>query len=344
MTESGLESPSFQKKRIFLFFFSVTLLLLAFVFISLTFGNVSIPLKEIFLSLFSPGQSQLQNENIILKIRLPRMCMAFILGGALSLSGFLLQTYFQNPIAGPFVLGISSGAKMTVAMTMIFLFKNGFHSSSLILITAAFAGALISTFFILLVSMRVHHIASLLVSGIMIGYITSAITDFFITFAEDADIANLHNWSRGSFAGFDLGDCGVSALLVFLTFALLLFLAKPIGAYQMGETYARTMGVNTRLFRPVLILLSSLLSACVTAFAGPVSFVGIAVPFLVKQLLKTSRPLIIIPASFLGGSLFCLVCDFIARTVLSPMELSISTVTSCFGAPVVIFMLLKKNR
>lgn len=327
--------------------FSLFLILLALASIlSLCTGNVSIPPARIFGILFGGegGSFSVQEINIITKIRLPRLIMAGILGGALSLSGFLLQTYFQNPIAGPFVLGISSGAKMCVAASMIFFLKNGIALSSVSLVGAAFLGALISTSFILLVARKVNHIGSLLVSGIMIGYVTSAITDFFIAFAEDSDIANLHGWSKGSFSGFDMADCAVSGSIIFVALVCVFLLAKPIGAYLMGETYARTMGVNTKIFRPILILLSSVLSATVTAFAGPVSFVGIAVPFLVKQLLRTAKPLIVIPASFLGGAVFCIFCDLIARSLFSPLELSISTVTSFFGAPIVIFMIVRRRK
>ncbi len=335
------------KNRTIVIFSLFFLLLLASAVLSLCTGSVIISPGRIFAIIFSRGSEVSfppQEVNIIMQIRLPRLIMAFLLGGALSLSGFLLQTYFQNPIAGPYVLGISSGAKMCVAASMIFFLKNGIAVSSFSLLASAFLGALISTGFILLFAQRVNHIGSLLVAGIMIGYVTSAITDFFIAFAEDADIANLHNWSKGSFSGFDLADCSFSAVLILTAFTAVFFLAKPIGAYLMGESYARTMGVNTKIFRPILILLSSLLSATVTAFAGPVSFVGIAVPFLVKQLLATAKPLLVIPASFLGGAVFCIVCDLIARSLFSPMELSISTVTSFFGAPIVIFMIIRRRR
>ena len=334
------------KSRYILIFSLFLSLLLVAVILSLCTGNVSIPPLRIFGILFGSdsGSFSIQEINIITKIRLPRVIMAGILGGALSLSGFLLQTYFQNPIAGPFVLGISSGAKMCVAASMIFFLKNGISLSSFSLVGAAFLGALLSTSFILLVAQKVNHIGSLLVSGIMIGYVTSAITDFFIAFAEDSDIANLHGWSKGSFSGFDMADCAVSGSIIFVALICVFLLAKPIGAYLMGETYARTMGVNTKIFRPILILLSSLLSATVTAFAGPVSFVGIAVPFLVKQLLRTAKPLVVIPASFLGGAVFCIFCDLIARSLFSPLELSISTVTSFFGAPIVIFMIVRRRR
>ena len=186
--------------------------------------------------------------------------------------------------------------------------------------------------------------AALLVAGIMVGYICSAVTDFVITFAEDADIVNLHGWSQGSFSGMDWDNVVVAAAVIAVMAALTFLLAKPIGAYQMGEEYARSMGVNIRLFRAALILISSALAACVTAFAGPITFVGIAVPHLVKRALNTSKPLIVIPAAFLGGAVFCLICDLIARTAFAPTELNISTVTSVFGAPVVIAMLLSRRK
>jgi iron complex transport system permease protein len=270
--------------------------------------------------------------------------MAAILGGALSLSGFLLQTFFENPIAGPFVLGISSGAKMVVAFAMIFFLERFRHVSSYTLIVAAFIGAMLSTGFILLLSRKIHHMAALLVAGIMIGYICSAITDFVVTFAEDSDIVNLHSWSQGSFSGMSWSNVQVAAIVVGITLVLTFLLSKPIGAFQMGEAYAQSMGVNIRFFRVALILLSSVLSASVTAFAGPISFVGIAVPYLVKRSLNTAKPLVVIPATFLGGAVFCMLCDLIARMAFAPLELNISTVTSIFGAPVVIFMMLHRRR
>ena len=282
--------------------------------------------------------------NIIWKIRLPRILMAALLGGALSLSGFLLQTFFSNPIAGPFVLGISSGAKMAVAMTMIVFLKYIGTFSSYTLVMAAFIGALISTGFILLMSKKIHHMASLLVGGIMIGYICSAITDFVVTFADDSDIVNLHGWSQGSFSGTSWSNIQVAAVIVGIMVIFTFFLSKPIGAYQLGEGYAQSMGVNIKLFRVALILLSSILSACVTAFAGPISFVGIAVPFLTRKAFGTARPLIIIPGTFFAGAVFCMLCDLIARMVLAPTELNISTVTSILGAPIVIYMMLKREK
>ena len=311
--------------------------------LNINIGSVPISVGEIIGILFNK-QGDPTLVNIIWKIRLPRILMAALLGGALSLSGFLLQTFFANPIAGPFVLGISSGAKMVVALSMIYYIGAFGAVSSWTLIIAAFVGSLLSVGFILMMSHRLKGMATLLVAGIMIGYICSAITDFVVTFAEDSDIVNLHGWSLGSFSGMSWDNVTTAAILVGVTTLAVFLLSKPIGAYQLGEAYAQSMGVNIRVFRVALILLSSILSACVTAFSGPISFVGIAVPYLVKRLLNTSKPIVVIPAVFLGGAVFCMGCDLIARTAFAPTELNISTVTSVFGAPVVIGMMLRRNK
>jgi len=183
----------------------------------------------------------------------------------------------------------------------------------------------------------------LVVSGVMIGYICSAITDFVVTFADDSNIVNLHNWSLGSFSGTSWDNVKLMSWVIGIAFLLTFLLSKPIGAYQMGEVYAQNMGVNIKRFRVELILLSSLLSATVTAFAGPISFVGIAVPHLVKGLFRTAKPIIMIPACFLGGAAFCLFCDLIARTAFAPRDMSISSVTAIFGAPIVLYLMASRR-
>ena len=306
-------------------------------------GNVHISVSRILEILFTRSGNK-DEVNIIWKIRLPRLLMAAMLGGALALSGFLLQTFFENPIAGPFVLGISSGAKMVVAVMMIYFIQHFGKVSSWALIIAAFVGSLISMGFILLVSRSIKSMSALLVAGVMIGYICSAATEFLITFAQDSDIVNLHGWSQGSFSGMNWSNVQVTAVVILTTTLLTFLMAKPIGAFQLGEAYAQSMGVNVKRFRVYLILLSSILSATVTTFAGPISFVGIAVPFLMKRLLGTARPLVVIPATFLGGSVFVMICDLIARMAFAPTEMNISTVTSVFGAPIVIFILVKRQK
>ena len=304
-------------------------------------GSLRLPIGEVARILLTRTG---ENAAVVWEIRLPRIAAAALLGGALSVSGFLLQTFFANPIAGPFVLGVSSGAKLTVALTMIGMLSCGRVVGSAALIAAAFAGAMLSMGFVLLVAQRVRQMGLLVVSGVMIGYICSAVTDFVVTFAEDSNIVNLHNWSMGSFSGISWDDIRVMTPVVAAALVCVFLLSKPIGAYQLGEGYARSMGVNVRRFRITLILLSSVLSACVAAFAGPISFVGIAVPHLAKSLFGTAKPIVMIPACFLGGGVFCLFCDLIARTVFAPTELSISTVTALFGAPIVIYIMVKRKR
>ena len=199
-----MEKENFRRRSRYILVFGVLAAAFCVVTVlNINTGNVHISIAEICKILIRRGGEGTE-ANIIWKIRLPRVLMAAILGGALSLSGFLLQTFFSNPIAGPFVLGISSGAKMMVALVMIFFLERYAFVSSYTLIIAAFAGALISTGFILLLSRKMTHMATLLVGGIMIGYICSAITDFVVTFAEDSDIVNLHGWSQGSFFGNEL--------------------------------------------------------------------------------------------------------------------------------------------
>jgi iron complex transport system permease protein len=304
---------------------------------------VNIPLSEVGKILTGQEADALYSD-IIWQIRFPRALAAAVLGGALALSGYLLQTFFHNPIAGPFILGISSGAKLVVALVMVLALGNAIRISSFLMIAAAFVGAMISMSFVLLMSRILDQMSMLIVSGVMIGYICTAITDFVVTFADDSDIVNLHNWSKGSFSGITWENVIMMSVVVFLTLIFVFLLSKPISAYQMGESYAKNMGLNIQLFRALLVLLSSILSACVTAFAGPVSFVGIAVPHLVKSLFKSSRPILMIPGCFLGGAVFCLLCDLLARVLFAPTELSISTVTAVFGAPVVIFIMVHRKK
>ena len=324
-------------------FLILLILLVIFLAMNVCIGTVNIPVAEIPKILSGHGADETFSD-IVMGIRFPRALAAAILGGALALSGYLLQTFFHNPIASPFTLGISSGAKLVVALIMVASLGYTWSVSSWVMILAAFVGAMICMGFVILMSRVMDNMSMLIVSGVMIGYICSAITDFVVTFAEDSDIVNLHGWSQGSFSGMNWSNVKVAAVVIGVTILITFFMSKPIGAYQLGEAYAQSMGVNIRFFRIMLILTSSVLSACVTAFAGPISFVGIAVPYLVKRSLGTSRPLIVIPATFLGGGVFCMMCDLIARMAFAPLELNISTVTSIFGAPVVIFMMLHRKK
>lgn len=334
-----------QKKRIRCVWGYVFLLIsiVGLLVLNICIGSVKISLPEVIACLFGQVHDKVA-ATIILQVRFPRTLAACILGGGLALAGYLLQTFFHNPIAGPFVLGISSGAKMVVALTMVFALGYGIQLSSVAMIGAAFIGAMLSMGFVLLMSRSVNQKSMLIVAGVMIGYICSAITDFVVTFADDSNIVNLHNWSLGSFSGMTWNNVFVMSIVIFLTFIGVFMMSKPMSAYQLGEDYARNLGVNIRLFRCMLVIFSSVLSACVTAFAGPVSFVGIAVPHLIKNLFQTTKPIVMIPACFLGGGIFCLGCDLLSRVLFAPTEVSVSSVTAVFGAPIVLVIMVKRKK
>ena len=320
-------------KRLTITYVALAAALLGLFALNLFWGSVAISPRGVVQALLGRGQDELA-ANILLQLRLPRAVMVVLLGAALSVAGYLLQTFFANPIAGPFVMGISSGAKLVVALTMVVFLNHGLLTNSLTLILAAFAGSMAAMAFVLNVARRVHRMSILVICGVMIGYICSAVTDIVVAFAQDSNIVNLHNWSMGSFSGMTWGNVAAAALVV---------LPKPMAAYQMGEQYAQSVGVAVRPFCVALVLLSSLLAACVTAFAGPISFVGIAVPHLGKQALGSAKPLHVLPGCALGGAAFCLLCDLIARSLFAPTELSISSVTAVFGAPVVIWLLVRRQ-
>ena len=329
-------------KRLTIAYLSMAGALLALFALNLFWGSVALTPRAVAAALLGRGQDALAGS-IVWQLRLPRAVMAALLGAALSAAGYLLQTFFANPIAGPFVMGISSGAKLAVALTMVVFLNRGLLTSSLTLILAAFAGALAAMAFVLAVARRVQRMSILVICGVMIGYICSAVTDIVVAFAQDSNIVNLHNWSMGSFSGVTWGNVEAAAAIVLPCLGAAFLLSKPMAAYQMGEAYARSVGVPVRAFSAALVLLSSLLAACVTAFAGPISFVGIAVPHLVRQALGSARPLYVLPGRALGGATFCLLCDLIARSLFAPTELSISSVTAVFGAPIVIWLLVRRH-
>ncbi len=325
-------------------FLSLLILFFIAVIWSIKSGSVDISVKDILRIVFLRDETDRVAYNVIWKIRLPRIMLSVLLGGALSLSGFLIQTFFRNPIAGPFVLGISSGAKMFLAIVTIAM-ANVFKQMPLsITVIASFVGSMLSLLLVLLFTGKVKNMSMLLVIGIMIGYICSAVTDLLINFAKESEIVNLTHWSLGTFSGASWQSVRVCAAIILPVILVAFFMSKPMSAYALGEGYAQSLGMNVKAFRVLLVIVTGILSACVAAFAGPISFVGIAVPHICRIILKTNKPILMIPASFLCGSVFCVLCDLAARMLFSPTELSISTVTSAIGAPIVIWLMVSRRR
>lgn len=278
-----------EKKRIIRYgaaFISLAVLFVIILVASINTGSVHISVMEIINILLKRTGEEAAAYSIIWKIRLPRLLMAAVLGGALALSGYLMQTFFRNPIAGPYVLGISSGAKMVLAVVTI-IWSGHIASMPVSLnVLTSFAGSMLCMLFVLFFAGKVKSMATLLVVGVMIGNICSAVTDFMINFANEAQIVNLTHWSLGTFSGASWTNLKAATVLILITFILTFLTAKPMSAYQLGEDYAKSMGINIKIFRIILITLASMLSACVTAFAGPIAFVGIAVPHITKLLLE----------------------------------------------------------
>jgi len=317
--------------------------LAAVFWLSLSNGSVDSSAGEVWRAL-CVGPSDETLGFILWNIRLPRALAAMLGGGFLAISGLLLQVYFRNPIVGPFVLGISSGATLLVSLVMLTSLTVGFAGALPYLTPlAAFVGSLAAMGLVLAVASRVSGGVTLLITGIMIGYLSSAATSLMITFAQAERLKGFNLWQLGSFSGYtwqELGlMAGAGAILSLLTYGM----SKQLNAFLLGENYAATMGVNIRRFRLMIVLCSCGLSAVVTATAGPVAFVGLAVPHMARLALGTSDNRLLIPTAALTGAVVCGACDILARGLFAPVEAPLSSITSFFGAPVVLALLLKNK-
>ncbi len=302
---------------------------------------------------FSPEQIQQalthsQNDPILSailwKIRIPR-AIAAVLGGAyLAVSGLLLQVYFRNPIVGPFILGISSGATVMVSFVMLTTLTVGMTVLSPFMTTlAAFAGAYGVMLIVVSVASRVKSGVTLLIVGLMMGYLCHAVTSILTALAEKEKIKGFVLWQLGSFSGFRWSEIGVLLFCGGLVLVLIYFLSKPLNAFLLGEDYAASMGVDIRRFRILILLCACALAGMITSVAGPVAFVGLAVPHMARLGFGTSDNRILIPGACLMGALVTSLCDLIARMLLSPVELPLSAITAFFGAPIVIGLLIKRR-
>jgi iron complex transport system permease protein len=320
-------------------------LVVILVSLNISIGSISYPLGEVWSALLSPDAADdLMINAIIWKVRLPRAIAAALGGAYLAASGLLLQVYFRNPIVGPYILGISSGATVTVSVVMLTSIGLGFSGFSPYLTTlAACLGAYGVTFMVVAIANRVKSIIYLLIVGLMVGYLCGAVSSILTALAEQERIKGFVLWSMGSFSGFKWSEIWV---MVFFGGALMItvyLLSKPLNALLLGADYAASMGVNIRRFRVFILLAASSLAGLVTSMAGPVAFIGLAVPHMARLSLKTSDNRVLIPGACLMGALVTSLCDLIARMWLSPVELPLSAITSFFGAPIVITLLLKRS-
>ena len=322
-----------------------------FFFLNLVLGSVSIPLRAVWNILWGTGNESVIWKNIIWKSRVPQALTALVAGAGLSVSGLQMQTVFRNPLAGPSVLGISSGASMGVAFVVLLsgslggvaLSKLGFMGE-IALTIAAIAGSLSIMALIVFVSQKVRGNVTLLIIGVMIGYIANAVIGVLKFFSVEEDIRAYVIWGLGSFARVSGDQMTLFICIMVVLLPLSFLLVKTLNLLLLGDAYARNLGLNIKRARLLVITCSGVLVAIVTAYCGPIIFLGLAVPHLCRGMFRTSDHRILMPASLLAGASLALVCNLIARMPGFEGALPVNSVTALVGAPVVMSVLFNKRR
>ncbi|WP_284679518.1 FecCD family ABC transporter permease [Aceticella autotrophica] len=328
------------KRRYMVFGFLILLLPLVVIF-GIMVGSVKISPGEVITQLITWGNTKTVMSKIIWNLRIPRTFGAVLGGAALTVSGILLQALFRNPLAEPYILGISSGA--TLGMALSILAGIGFSQSPYGYMTLAILGAFFVTIMILSVARFAKSSVVLLLVGLMFAYIFSSIVNVLITFAPDEKVKNFTLWTLGSFSGLTWTQLKVLFFPTTIGLVLAFLCSKQLNASLLGEEYAKNLGINPKRFRFYTVAVASILTASITAFAGPISFVGLAVPHITRLMLGSSDHRYLLPAGMLLGASFTVLADTGARTLAAPVELPISVLTSIVGAPIVIILLLKKG-
>jgi len=310
---------------------------------------VYIPLKQIFLSLLDGSVEKESWKAIILNYRLPKAITAIIVGSGLSISGLLMQTLFRNPLAGPFVLGISSGASLGVAILILgasFLGANitAYAFTNWGQAVAASLGAFLVLSAVMLAAIKVRNTMSILIIGLMFGSLTAAVISVLAYFSSANQLQQYLFWSFGSLGNLSWNEISALSVTFFIGISLVVFIVKPLNSMLLGENYAKSMGVNVKRTRNITLISTSLLTGVITAFSGPIAFIGLAVPHLTKLLFNTSNHKILIPAVAISGAIIMLICDSIAQLPNSEYTLPINAITSLFGAPIIIWLLVRKRK
>ncbi len=281
---------------------------------------------------------------IITELRLPRAVMAIFTGAGLAIAGLLMQTLFRNPLAGPFVLGISSGAGLGVALAIMTSTALGIKSTyGLNMITASIAGSTAVLLLIILMSLRIKDTMGLLIVGLMVGSLSSAVVGILSYFSTNDELKRYVFWSLGSLGAVNWDDLLVLSMLFFIAIILLLLIIKPLNALLLGESYALSLGINIAKTRWIIIIITSILAGSITAFAGPIAFIGLAVPHLCRLILPTINHKILIPTAIMMGAILLLFCDIVSQLPFSDLSLPINAVTSLLGAPLIIWLIMRKR-
>ncbi|WP_299157215.1 iron ABC transporter permease [uncultured Tenacibaculum sp.] len=338
-----------NKKTYTKYFLLLFVLLIVFLFLNISLGSVSIPFKDIFNSLTGGIASKDSWQTIILNFRLPKAVTAIMVGSGLSICGLLMQTLFRNPLAGPFVLGISSGASLGVALLILGsgLFGSFFTTIAFSNWGAAIAASL-GSFLILtaviIAANKVRNTMSILIIGLMFGSLTSAVISVLSYFSEAEQIQQYMFWSFGSLGNLSWTELMVFGIIYSIGILGTFTIIKPLNSFLLGENYAKSLGINIKKSRTIILVITSLLTGVITAFSGPIAFIGLAVPHIAKIVFSTSNHKTLLPASAFIGAIILLICDSIAQLPTSEFTLPINAITSLFGAPVVIWLLIRKKK
>ncbi|WP_088322926.1 FecCD family ABC transporter permease [Polaribacter tangerinus] len=333
---------SFKKQFIILVAFLVILF-----FLNICLGSVTIPPKEIFKIILGNLSVKESWEIIIINYRLPKAITAVLVGSGLSVAGLLMQTLFRNPLAGPFVLGISSGASLGVALLILGAAAIGgftITSSQLSLPLAASIGSFLVLFAVILAANKVRNTMSILIIGLMFGSLTASVISVLAYFSQAAQIQQYLFWSFGSLGNLSWNELLIFSPIYFISIVATLFIIKPLNSFLLGENYAKSLGINIKKSRNIILIIASLLTGVTTAFAGPIAFIGLAVPHIARMIFATSNHKVLLPAVIILGAITMLICDAIAQLPTSEFTLPINAITSLFGAPIVIWLLIRKKK
>ena len=314
-------------------------LLVGLMLFDFTLGSFSIGFSEIFNGIFNYDASS-SAELTMRVFRLPRVMTAVLAGAALAVSGLLMQTLFQNPLAEPYVLGINSGSSLLVAISTMSSFS--IFGSDLGIVTAAMVGAFGSGLFILFCSLYVKSKISLLLIGIMFGSFAGALVSVIQAYADPNNLKTFMLWSFGSLQGVEFDQLGILALIVMVGVLLSIFLVKPLNLLLLGDKSAALLGINVKTIRFLIITATAVLTGVITAFCGPIAFVGLVVPNMIKMIYKTTNHYHLLVGSLLGGALLIVICDITMQLCLPYMNLPLNALTALVGAPVVIWIIIKK--
>ena len=338
-----------KQKKYTKHFIFLSVLLITLFYLNISLGSVSIPSKDIFNSIFGGNVTKDSWETIIINFRIPKAITAILVGSGLSICGLLMQTLFRNPLAGPFVLGISSGASLGVAILILgssvfggFLLT--YSPSDWSLPIAASLGAFLVLSAVIIAANKVRNTMSILIIGLMFGSLTSAIISVLAYFSEAEQIKQYLFWSFGSLGNLSWYEITVFSIIYAIGIIGTIYVIKPLNSFLLGENYAKSLGINVKQSRNIILLITSLLTGVITAFSGPIAFIGLAVPHIARMLFSSSNHKLLLPAVAIIGAIVLLICDMIAQLPTSEFTLPINAITSLFGAPVVIWLLIRKKR